>query len=93
MNFTLQIVFQLLKYLTPRFPLRQIGAFRSLRRDCTRLRDHRMSLIESKGRAAVFISLNEAGTSVKSRVLSHFKKICAMIFINFTFFSLCERIV
>ena len=42
--------------LTPRFPMRQIGAFRTLRRDCARLRHRRMSWIVSKGRAAVFLS-------------------------------------
>ena len=60
--------------------MRQISAFRSLRRDCTRLTDRKMSWIVSKGRATVFLSNIEAGTSVKSQ----FKKVCAMIFINFT---------
>ena len=48
--------------------LRQIGAFWPLTGDCTRLRDRRMSLIMSKGRAAVFLSYIEAGTSVKSHL-------------------------
>ena len=33
------------KYLTSRFPMRQIGAFRPLRKDFARLRDRRMSWI------------------------------------------------
>ena len=45
--------------LTPWFPLRQIGLFRPLRGDCTRLRDRRVSWIVSKGRAAFFISYIE----------------------------------
>ena len=50
----------------------RIGAFRPIRRDFTRLRDHRVLSIASKGRAAVFLSYIEPGTSVKS--LSQFKK-------------------
>ena len=42
------------RYLTRWFPMRQIGAFRPLRRDCTSLRDRRMSWIVSIGRIAVF---------------------------------------
>ena len=34
--------------LTPRLPMRQIGALRPLRRNCARLRDRRMSWIASK---------------------------------------------
>ena len=74
--------------LTPGFPMRQIGAFLRLRRDCARLRDRRMSLIVSKGRAAVFLSYIAAGKSVKYYVLSQFNKVCAMIFSNFTIFRL-----
>ena len=40
--------------LTPRFPMRQIGAFRLVRRDYARLRDRRMSWIVSKRQASVF---------------------------------------
>ena len=38
---------------------RQISAFQPLGRDCTRLRDRRMSWIVSKGRAAFFLSYIE----------------------------------
>ena len=41
---------------TRRFPMRQIGTFWPLRRDCTRLRHRRMSIIVSKGRASFFLS-------------------------------------
>ena len=44
--------------------MRQIAAFRSLRIDCVRLRDRRMSGIVSKSRVAIFLSYIEAGTSV-----------------------------
>ena len=57
-----------------RFPMCQIGAFRPLRRDCTRLRHRRMSWVVSKGRASIFIRLIEAGTAVKSYVLLPLKK-------------------
>ena len=67
---------------------RQIGEFRPLRRDFTRLKDRRMSWIVSKGRTAVFLSYIAAGTSVKYYVLSQFKKVCAMIFSDFTTFRL-----
>ena len=60
--------------------MRQIGAFRPLRRDCVRLRDRRMSWIVSKRRAAVFLSHIAAETSVKYYEVSQFKKVCAMIF-------------
>ena len=66
----------------------KIGGLRSLRRDCARLRDRRMSWIVSKGRAAVFLSDIATGTSVECYVLSEFKKVCAMIFSNFTIFRL-----
>ena len=69
---------------------RQFGEFRGLRRDCTRLRDRRMSLIVSKGRAAVFLSYIAAGTSVKYYVLSQFKKVCAMAVFKFHDFSTLE---
>ena len=46
-----------------------------------------MSWKVSKGRAAVFISYIEAETSVESHVLSHLKKVCAMIFFKFYNFS------
>ena len=36
--------------------VRQIGAFRPLRRDCTRLRQRRISWVVSKGRAFIFLS-------------------------------------
>ena len=39
---------------TPRFPMRQIGAFRPLRRHCARLRHRRMLWLVSKGRARFF---------------------------------------
>ena len=42
--------------LTPRFQMCSIGAFLPLRRDCARLRDHRMSWTVSKPRAMIFIS-------------------------------------
>ena len=56
------------KILTRRFPtlscalahFSQIGAFQLLRRDCTRLRDRRMTWIVLKGRAVVFLSYIEA---------------------------------
>ena len=41
--------------------------------------DRRMSWIVSKGRAAIFLSLIEDETSVKSHALSKLKKISAMI--------------
>ena len=47
--------------------MRQIAAFRYLRIDCARLRDRRMSDVKrsvSKGRATVFLSYIDAGTSV-----------------------------
>ena len=53
------------------FPLTPNCAFRPWRRDFLRPRDHRISLIVSKRRAAVFIS-SEA--SVKSRKLLQLKK-------------------
>ena len=43
---------------------RQIGEFRPLRRDFTRLKDRKMSWIVSKGRSAGFLSYIGAGTSV-----------------------------
>ena len=43
---------------------REIEKFQHFRRDCTRLRDRIMSMIMSKGRAAVFLSEIEAGSSV-----------------------------
>ena len=58
---------------------RQIGGFRPLKSDLTRLRDRRMNWIVSKGRAAVFLSYIETEASVKSHVLAQFKKVCAMI--------------
>ena len=73
--------------LTPRFPIRQIGEFRHLRRDCARLRDPRMSWKVSKGRAAVRLSYIEAWTFVESHVPSEFEKVCAMIFFRFHDFS------
>ena len=42
-------------FLTPRFLMRQIGAFRSLRSNCTRLRDLRMSWIVSIFRTSIFV--------------------------------------
>ena len=51
-----------------------------------------MSWIESKGRAAVFLSYIAAWKSVKYYVLSQFKKVCAMIFTNFAIFRVWERI-
>ena len=38
--------------------LRQIGAFQSSRRDCTRLRHRKMSRIVSKERASIFIIIH-----------------------------------
>ena len=68
---SLPLIFELkIQCLTRRFPMRKIGAFRSLRSDCTRLRHRRMSFMVSKGRAAVFLS---AGASVKSHVVSQLK--------------------
>lgn len=40
--------------LTPRIPMRQSGAYRPLRSDCSRLRRRRKSWIESEFRAAIF---------------------------------------
>ena len=64
-----------LKFVNPSVPERFIcvGAIRPLRRDCTRLRDRRKSLIVSKGPAAVFLSKIAAGTSVKYFKLSQSK--------------------
>ena len=49
--------------LIRRFQMRQIGAFQSLKSDCTKLRHRRMSWVVSKG-----------GISVISHVFSQFKK-------------------
>ena len=61
---------------------RQIGAFRPL------MNDRRMLWLVSIGRAAVFLSYIEAGPPFKSRVLSEFRKVFAIIFLNFTIFGL-----
>ena len=75
----LRFVFHCKASLIAHFPLRQIGAFRPLRRDCSRLRDRRMSWIVSKRRAAVFLS-------VESLILSAFKKVKDTNITNFAFF-------
>ena len=43
-------------FLTRRFPMRQIGTFRSLKSDCTKLRHRRRSWVVSKGRVSIFVS-------------------------------------
>ena len=56
-----QIIFSFLtqtKYnhaITPRFPLRQIGAFQPLRRDRARVRDGKMPWIVSKFLPSIFV--------------------------------------
>ena len=66
----------------------KIDAFPPLRRDCARLRDRRMSCLVSKGPAAVFLLNIKAGASVKSHVLSQFKKINSTNITNFTILDL-----
>ena len=44
----------------------QIGAFRSLTSDRAKLRDHRMSWVLSKGRAAIFLS--KIGAEISSQM-------------------------
>ena len=78
--------------LTRRFPMCQIGAFRSLKSDCTRLRHRRMSWMVSKGRTSVWLLKFEAGSSVKSHVLSQLNKIKGPNFTNFTISWIWERI-
>ena len=80
------------RFLTPRFPMRQIGAFQPLRRDCARLRHRRMLWLVSKGRAAIFLSEIEDGTSVKPHVLSQFKKSIDRNITNFTILWLWDRL-
>ena len=53
--------------LTPRFPLRQLGAFRPLRRNLAKLRDRRLSWIVSKRRAPVFLALIKAEITTLTR--------------------------
>ena len=43
-------------FFTPRFPMCQIGVFRTLRKECARKVDCKKSWIVSKGRAAVSLS-------------------------------------
>ena len=54
---------------------RQIGVFRFLRRNSTRVGDTRMSLLEAKAGAAVFLSLIVTWTSVVSNAFSQLKKL------------------
>ena len=72
--------------INPLVPESLIRAFRPLRRDCTRLRRGRMSLIVPKGHSLKLEYLS-------NHTYSHnLKKVCAMIFTNFTIFRLRERI-
>ena len=48
------------EYLIRRFPLRHIGAFRSLPSDCARLRNRKMQWLVSKRRASVFVRYHTA---------------------------------
>ena len=48
-------------FFTGRFPMRQLGAFRSLKIDCTNLRHRIMSWVVSKSRTSILISQIEAG--------------------------------
>ena len=57
--------------------MRQIGAFRPLRRDCAKLRDSIMSWIVSKGQAGVVLSHIEAEASVESHKFLANQKVCA----------------
>ena len=71
---------------------RQFGEFRALRRECTRLRDRRMSWIVSKGRAAIFYHTLELEHQSNITYSHNLKKFVSWFFQVSRFFDFESRL-